>query len=222
MDNKHVVMALSGGLDSTVMLAHYLSNGYTVDTMTFTYGSKHNSYENEAAKKVCEYYNLQFNLCDLSNIIGTYFKSNLLKSGGAIPEGHYTDKSMETTVVPSRNIIFLSILSGFAWSVEASKVAIGIHAGDHAIYPDCRPDFYKAMDNAIYLGTDRRVEMEAPFVNIDKGDIFDIGMKLNAPIHLTRTCYKDQPLACGKCGSCVERIEAAAKFGHIDPIEYEK
>jgi 7-cyano-7-deazaguanine synthase len=217
---KKIVMALSGGMDSTTMLAHYLYNDYEVETLTFTYGSKHNQYENKAAEDICKYYGLKYNLCDLSNIIGTFFKSDLLKSGGDIPEGHYTDASMSRTVVPGRNIIFLSILSGYAWSVNANKIAIGIHQGDHAIYEDCRKEFYKAMDTAIYLGTGSRVEIDAPFVGTDKTGICKIGLDLKVPYELTRTCYKDQPISCGKCGSCVERLEAFSLNNSKDPIKY--
>lgn len=217
---KKVVMALSGGMDSTTMLAKLFSEGNEVECLSFTYGSKHNPYENNAAEKVAAFYGVPLIKIDLSPIMAS-FKSDLLKSGGDIPEGHYTEPSMERTVVPARNIIFLSILAGHAWSVGASKIAIGIHQGDHAIYADCRQDFYKAMDSAIFLGTDRRVEIVAPFLETDKTGILEWGLANDVPYRFTRTCYKDQPLSCGSCGSCVERLEAFANIGTPDPIEYE-
>lgn len=213
-------MGLSGGMDSTTCLGYFLDQGAEVVCLGFTYGSKHNQYENEAAENVVKHYGVEYTLIDLTTTMEG-FKSNLLRGGGEIPEGHYTDQSMSLTVVPARNIIFLSIMAGYAESIEASKIAIGIHQGDHAIYPDCRTEFYKAMDTAIFLGTDRKVEIIAPFIKDDKTEILKTGFAINVPYSLTRTCYKDQPLSCGKCGSCVERLEAFRNIGQNDPIEYE-
>jgi 7-cyano-7-deazaguanine synthase len=215
-----IVMSLSGGMDSTTLLALLLSQGNEVHGVSFSYGSKHNPYENEAARAVAKHYNIPLTEIDLSSVMSS-FKSNLLKSGGEIPEGHYTDKSMSKTVVPGRNIIFLSILSGLAWSINADSIAIGIHSGDHAIYPDCRPVFYDAMNEAISWGTDGAVHVIAPILCWDKTKILTWGLSNDVPYHLTRTCYKDQPLSCGKCGSCVERLEAFSNHGVTDPISYE-
>ena len=151
------------------------------------------------------------------------FKSALLKSDDEpIPEGHYQDDNMSKTVVPARNIIFSSILAGYAWSVEAKEVWIGIHAGDHFIYPDCRPEFYFAMKEAIMRGTNNKVNLIAPFLNKDKAEIVKRGIELKVPFEITRTCYTENELACGKCGSCVERLEAFALNGIADPIKYEE
>lgn len=215
-----VVLSLSGGLDSTTVLAWLVQNDYQVICTSFYYGSKHNTYENEAAIQIANFYGVPLHHLDISGVMQG-FKSDLLLKGGDIPEGHYTDQTMDRTVVPGRNIIFLSILAGLAWSVEASDIAIGIHQGDHAIYADCRREFYKAMDTAIYLGTDQRVSILAPFVETDKVGIVKWGLAHKVPFKLTRTCYKNQPLACGKCGSCVERLEAFAINKTKDPIQYE-
>lgn len=220
MRGKNVVLSLSGGLDSSTLLGYLIHQGMKPYCVSFTYGSKHNKYENKAAKDVANFYDVSLIELDLSVVFGN-FKSDLLLNGGNIPEGHYTDKTMGATVVPSRNIIFLSILSGLAWTVGAPYIAIGIHAGDHAIYPDCSTEFYKAMDSALYLGTDKKVQMIAPFVNIDKKEVVRTGYSLGVPFQLTRTCYKDQEIACGKCGSCVERLESFEGIGVIDPIIYE-
>jgi 7-cyano-7-deazaguanine synthase len=217
---EKIVMALSGGMDSTTMLGLLLSQGNEVHPVSFTYGSKHNRYENAAARTVAEYYNLALPIIDLSGVM-QHFKSDLLLSGGKIPEGHYNDSSMERTVVPGRNMIFLSILAGYAWSIGATKIALGIHQGDHAIYADCRKEFFKAMDSAIYLGTDRRVDFIAPLLDMNKAGIVKIGTSLAVPFHLTRTCYKDQELSCGRCGSCRERLEAFEIRGIADPIKYQ-
>jgi len=215
-----VVMALSGGMDSSTLLAWLVDQGYVVRAYHFQYGSKHNPYERAAARAVADYYGVALEEVDLSTILSG-FRSNLLKGGGEIPEGHYSEENMSQTVVPARNIIFLAIVTGFAWSVGASKVALGIHRGDHAIYPDCRKEFYKAMDTAIYLGTDGRVEFLAPFVEWDKQKILEWGIPAGVPYHLTRTCYKDQPIACGRCGACVERQEAFYLVGALDPVPYQ-
>lgn len=220
MNPKSVVLALSGGMDSSTLLAHLLDQGHSVDALIFTYGSKHNEYENKAAQDIARHYGVPHHIIDLSGVMAS-FKSNLLKSGGAIPEGHYEDESMALTVVPARNIIFLSILAGHAWSVGATEIAIGIHQGDHVVYEDCRKEFFKAMDSALYLGTGGRVEISAPFVNLDKTGILGVGQGLGVPYGLTRTCYKDQPLACGKCGSCCERLSAFYSLGVADPADYE-
>jgi len=221
MRKEKVIVSLSGGMDSCTMVAYLLDKGYAVECLSFEYGSKHNQYEHEAATQFAFYYNVPLTMIDITPIMKS-FRSDLLKSGMEIPEGHYSDASMERTVVPARNMIFLSILAGHAWSVDATKIAIGIHQGDHAIYADCRREFYKAMDSAIYLGTDSRVEIIAPFINTDKTGILKIGTDLGVPYGYTRTCYKDQVLSCGKCGSCVERLEAFKLNGLADPIEYEE
>ena len=160
-------------------------------------------YERRAADAVLKYYasavpcELTYEVVDLSGAF-TGMESSLLLSGGEIPEGHYESSNMSKTVVPARNLVFLSILAGMAWSKGIENIAIGIHIGDHAIYPDCRPEFHKAMDTAIYLGTDRNVNILAPFLHMSKSQIVQYGIANNAPYHLTRTCYKNQPNPCGK------------------------
>ena len=217
---KKAVLALSGGMDSTTVLAWLLDNSYEVVCVSFNYGSKHNPYENEAANKIALFYDVMLEEVDMRGVMSS-FQSNLLVSGGEIPEGHYNDDTMSKTVVPARNIIFLSVLAGLAWSNDASKIAIGIHQGDHAIYADCRTEFYKAMDTAIFLGTDKRVEILAPFIDTDKAGIIKWGRTKGVPYYLTRTCYKAQELSCGKCGSCTERLEAFQINGIKDAIKYE-
>lgn len=218
---SRIVVALSGGMDSTTVLAEALFQGHQVArAVGFTYGSKHNAYENKAAQAVADMLRVPFKIIDLTEVMGN-FKSNLMKTGGEIPEGHYEAASMAATVVPGRNLIFASILTGVAWSLDASEVWLGIHAGDHAIYPDCRPDFAMAMDQAIQLGTDRKVRLAFPYININKTDIIARGRRFGTPYQLTRTCYKNQPVACGKCGSCQERLEAFNRNNISDPIEYE-
>lgn len=220
MEKEKVVMALSGGMDSSTLLVWLLTQGYEVEAVSFDYGSKHNQYERQMAEKFAKRYGVKLHHVDLTGVMAG-FSSSLLKTGGPIPEGHYTDENMKATVVPGRNIIFLSILSGLAWSVGAKQIAIGIHSGDHAIYPDCRKAFYLAMRNAILEGTDGAVNVIAPFIDWDKTMILQFGIPAGVPYRLTRTCYKEQPLSCGVCGSCVERLESFHNLGIRDPILYE-
>jgi len=214
-------VALSGGMDSATVLAFLARTGYEVLPVSFHYGSKHNEHERRAAEEFCLHYGLRLEKIDLSSVMGSFQSALLKSSGDPIPEGHYTDSSMSQTVVPGRNIIFLSILAGYAWTNGASVIGIGIHQGDHAIYPDCRPNFFNAMNDAIQYGTDERVRIVAPFLLTDKEGILRWGLQNGLPYEKTRTCYKDQPISCGRCGSCVERLEAFKRMGVVDPIPYE-
>jgi len=226
---SEVVVALSGGMDSATVLAKALAEGCEVIPVGFNYPSKHNKWEQGAARNfVSSLYNRtgntgvinNYRVIDLTSLFNG-FESNLLRGGDSIPEGHYEAENMKQTVVPGRNIIFASVLAGLAWSLEASEVWLGIHAGDHYIYPDCRPAFFHSMNIAIREGTDGNVELKAPFLMDTKVEILQAGIELGVPYELTRTCYKDQKIACGKCGSCQERLSAFKKLGIEDPLEYE-
>jgi 7-cyano-7-deazaguanine synthase len=222
MSNKSVVLGLSGGMDSATVLGFYANQNYRVYPLFFNYGSKHNKYELESAKKLAIYFDTQkLKIVEL-DFIGKLFKSNLLEGQGEIPEGYYTDKNMSLTVVPGRNSIFISIMAGYAESVGANTVAVGTHLGDHDIYPDCRVEFISAMDQAIQLSSDKKVCIATPIQQFDKTSILKLGYSLKNPVpyELTRTCYKDQEFSCGKCGSCTERLEAFANIGKNDPIQY--
>jgi len=199
MSEKSICLGLSGGMDSGTLLGLLKSEGYTkIYCLGFNYGSKHNKYEIEAAKKLAAYYEADYQLIEMP-FINQLFKSNLLQSGEDIPEGHYNDATMSKTVVPGRNIIFASILAGYAWSKGCNKIALGVHFGDHLVYADCRAEFIKSLDTCLYLGTDRRVSVYAPFLEITKKEILKIGFDLGVPYVLTRTCYKSQDKSCGKC-----------------------
>ena len=215
------IVSLSGGMDSVSLLGKVLhENDYEIECVGFTYGSKHNFYENKAAYEVSHHYGVRYDKIDLS-LVMAHLKSDLLKSGGEIPEGHYEAESMAATVVPGRNMIFASVLAAIASSRGARAIYLGVHSGDHAIYPDCRPEFIMNMKMTILCATSGRVSLKAPFIDQTKGSIIKYGSAIKVPYYLTRTCYKDQPIACGKCGSCQERLEGFAENGIVDPIEYE-
>lgn len=218
---QKVVLSLSGGMDSSTLLAYLLDLGYDVECLNFTYGSKHNQYEIESAEKIAEFYNVSYKLINLTEAF-SIFSSNLLKTGGDIPEGHYEEENMSKTVVPGRNSIFACILMGYAESINFGKIALGVHQGDHCIYPDTRQEYIKALDTMVYLASDKNVEVITPFIDINKTEICKIGLNLKVPFEITRTCYKDQKNSCGKCGACIERLESFELNESEDPITYEE
>lgn len=213
------ILSLSGGMDSGTLLAYLLDRKMEVRPVLFAYPSKHNSYELECAKKLCRHYNVAPWVVNLTEVL-SHMKSNLLKHGGPIPEGHYEEKSMSQTVVPGRNLIFASVLAGLAMSDGYDTIYLGVHSGDHAIYPDCRPPFIYHLNLTIQMATDSKVSAVAPFIDWNKTKIIEEGLRLNFPYQLTRTCYKDQFESCGRCGSCTERLEAFANNDATDPIPY--
>lgn len=225
---KKILLSLSGGIDSTTVLSFFLNLYYQVTVVSFNYGSKHNALENKAVKDIVEYYNQrkQFHAISLIEMdirgVMKEFQSNLLISGGDIPEGHYEDENMKKTVVPSRNLIFISIIAGLAESLGIHEISLGVHQGDHHIYPDCRPEFIMAVQTAVYLASGGYIsKVYTPLLDMDKTAVVKLGISLNSPYKLTRTCYTDNFLACGKCGSCVERLEAFKNNGLQDPIIYQ-
>jgi 7-cyano-7-deazaguanine synthase len=216
------VMSLSAGMDSATILGQLMDCDVAENIIAvhFQYGSKHNPHELTALHKLCAFYSIEPIEIGLSHVFAQ-LESNLLRTGGEIPEGHYEEESMRKTVVPGRNGIFTSILVAIAESRGADQVVLGVHAGDHHIYPDCRPDFVSAMNGAALVATEGKVKVFAPYIHINKADILRKGLLLNVPYELTRTCYKDSPIACGKCGSCQERLWSFKENGVEDPIPYE-
>ncbi len=215
---KDSLLVLSGGMDSSTMLMEYKER--IALAVTFDYGSNHNHRETECARELCRLLNVEFLLLPLS-FIGKYFKSSLLAGAEEIPEGHYEEENMKSTVVPFRNGIMLSVACGLAASRGLKYVMIANHGGDHAIYPDCRGEFIEAMSRAMSLGTFEDIQILAPYTNITKGEIALIGKRLGLDYSLTYSCYKGGEKHCGKCGTCVERKEAMKYAGIDDPTLYE-
>jgi 7-cyano-7-deazaguanine synthase len=216
---ESVVVLLSGGMDSVAAFYEAMSQHKVVAAISFDYGAKHNHKELPFATYHCRKFNIEHRVIPLS-FVGELFKSDLLKSGGAIPDGHYEEQTMKSTVVPFRNGIMLSIAAGFAESKDATGLVIAAHAGDHAIYPDCREDFMKAMADAIRLGTYAGIKLLRPFITMTKADIASRGQALGVDFAHTWSCYKGSTLHCGTCGTCVERREAFLVAGVADPTIY--
>ena len=210
---KNSVIIVSGGMDSITLL--YDHKDEIALGISFDYGSNHNAREIPFAKMHCERLGIKHITINL-DFMHQYFKSSLLDGADAIPEGHYADDNMKSTVVPFRNGIMLSIAIGIAESNNLDQVFIANHGGDHTIYPDCRPEFIKAIDSAANAGTYNNVKVIAPYTQITKSDIARIGKKLGIDYTETWSCYKGGEIHCGKCGTCVERKEALAEAGIED------
>ena len=187
--------------------------------ISFDYGSNHNSREIPFARMHCQRLGIKHIVIPL-DFMSVYFRSSLLDGADAIPEGHYEDANMKSTVVPFRNGIMLSIACGIAESNGLSRVFIANHGGDHAIYPDCRSEFIKAMDAAMSAGTYAHINIEAPYTEITKTDIALIGKAIGLDYTETWSCYKGGNVHCGKCGTCVERQEALRNAGIEDKTVY--
>lgn len=221
MRNGKAVIILSGGMDSTVALYNAVNvyGAENLKAITFNYQSKHNDEEFQMAKLSCEKLGVDHSRIDLS-AIAEHLDSNLLKKGGEIPEGHYAESNMKKTVVPFRNGIMLAVACGVAESMKAGEVIIGNHAGDHAIYPDCRGTFITAMNEAMAYGTYENVNISSPFCSISKAQIAEFGDKIGVDFKLTYSCYKGGEVQCGKCSTCYERREAFVDAGVEDPTIY--
>lgn len=216
---KNSVIIVSGGMDSITLL--YDHKDEIALGISFDYGSNHNAREIPYAKMHCERLGIRHITINL-DFMHQYFKSSLLEGADAIPEGHYADDNMKSTVVPFRNGIMLSIAIGIAESNNLDQVFIANHGGDHTIYPDCRPEFINAIDGAATAGTFNNVRVVAPYTNITKGEIASIGKRLGIDYTETWSCYKGGEKHCGKCGTCVERKEALAAAGIDDYTVYEE
>ncbi len=216
-----VVVLLSGGMDSVTALYDAHAKHQVTSALSFNYGSKHNARELPYAKLHADRLGIEQITVPL-DFIGEYFQSNLLRSGGAIPKGHYEEANMKQTVVPFRNGIMLSVAAGFAESRGVEGLVIAAHSGDHAIYPDCREGFMQSMAKAIRLGTYEAIDLLRPFITMNKAEVTALGCKYGIDYAETWSCYEGGELHCGECGTCVERREAFEVAGIPDPTRYEK
>ena len=207
---KDCILILSGGVDSTTMLYDYRER--IAMAVSFDYGSNHNAKEIPFARWHCEQLGIRHIVIELG-FMKRYFHSSLLEGAEAIPEGNYDDENMQSTVVPFRNGIMLSIAAGLAENNHLPYIMMANHSGDHAIYPDCRPQFVEAMSRATEAGTYNGVQLLCPYTNISKADIVKRGVKLGIDYSKTWSCYRGGDKPCGTCGTCRERAEAFAAAG---------
>lgn len=227
MAERHAVVLLSGGLDSTVTLASAIDDGNFIHALTFNYGQRHDK-ELKAAKDIIEFYIIRDHII-LELDLQAISKSALLNKSQQLPENRKLEsmsKEIPSTYVPARNIIMLSCAASWAESINANTVYIGVNSIDYSGYPDCRPEFLKAFEQAINLGTKTGVNGEPvtinyPLINLTKSEIIKTGAKLGVPFQLTWSCYKGGEKACGKCDSCQLRLKGFKEAGIADPIEYE-
>ena len=233
-------MSLSGGMDSTSVLIRLINEGYKIDCLSFNYGQKHVIEIEKAIENIAylsrKGYQVKHQIIDLTSAM-SIFHSSLTNEEIIVPEGHYEETQMKSTVVPNRNAIFSSIIYGYALSIVAKedinvKIALGVHSGDHAIYPDCRPEFYQSLETSFRLGNwdSERVDFYLPYVNGDKVTILndamkscqELGIDFDTIFSNTITSYNpdNEGRSSGKSGSDIERILAFHKIGRRDPIEY--
>ncbi len=215
---KDAVIVVSGGMDSTTMLYEFKDE--IAFAITFDYGSLQNAREQHCAKLHCKKLGISHLVIPL-DFMHRYFKSALLMSADDVPEGSYDEENMKSTVVPFRNGIMLSIACGMAESMGMKRVMIANHAGDHAVYPDCTPDFVKAMSEAMSAGTYENITVLAPYTNLSKKEIVEHGKALGLDYSETYSCYKGGERHCGKCATCRERRQALQVAGIEDLTEYE-
>lgn len=221
MPQPLTAVVLSGGMDSTTLLAHYAARGDRLLAVTANYGQRHRR-EITSAADVAAVYGAEHVLVDLTPVGRLLTGSALTDPAVDVPSGHYTAPSMRSTVVPNRNMILASVVVGVALARAASVVALGVHAGDHAVYPDCRPEFIDAFAHAVHAANEgfNPPAIEAPFVHWSKTDIARHGDALGVPYALTWSCYRGAAKHCGTCGTCVERMEAFRDAGVPDPTVY--
>jgi 7-cyano-7-deazaguanine synthase len=218
---KDVVCIYSGGMDSFTLVNQTHQEGQLFSCLSFNYGQRH-SKELVYARQECERLAVPHYIVDLTTLAPHLAASALMaESVDNIPQGHYAEESMKQTVVPNRNMIMLSIAIAHAVTNKLAEVRFGAHAGDHTIYPDCREEFVTAMDQLAQTANWHPVRITAPFQHTDKAGILGVGFALGLDYRNSWTCYEGRTLACGKCGSCQERLEAFRFQGRPDPLEYE-
>lgn len=217
-----VVVIYSGGMDSFTILNKAVKDGHDVLAVSFDYGQRHGK-ELHYAAGVCKDLNITHNVVDISGMQSLMSNSSLMAASDVeIPEGHYESDNMKSTVVPNRNMILIALAIAYAVNENAAQVWYGAHSGDHTIYPDCRPEFVEAMAKASLLANFEPISVVAPYLMQNKIDILRDGLAMDLDYGQTWTCYNGRKLACGKCGSCVERLEAFEKNNAVDPLTYEQ
>lgn len=217
--SKDTVCIYSGGMDSFTLVAMTHATGKLHSCLSFDYGQRHVK-ELAYARRYCQALGVDHHVIDLRSM-QPHLLGSALTDRVTLPEGHSEDPSMKATIVPNRNMVMLSMAVAYAVAYRARAVRFGAHAGDRVIYPDCREEFVEAFNKAVALANDWQVVIEAPFLNVDKVGILDVGMALHLDYAQAWTCYAGREKACGKCGACRERLDAFERGGWKDPMEYE-
>ena len=215
------VVLFSGGLDSTVLASHLLSQGAEVRLLSIDYGQRH-AKELAHGEALAKHMNLPRKSLLLPDLGDLLKGSSLTDDSVELPVGHYAEESMKATVVPNRNMILLALAGGYALSSGFDTIAYAAHAGDHFIYPDCRPEFAEAMEKALGLADWNDLSLYRPFVDMTKAKLVRLGTELGTPLEMTWSCYAGMDVHCGKCGTCVERKEAFELAKVHDPTKYKE
>ncbi|MFQ3789654.1 7-cyano-7-deazaguanine synthase QueC [Halomonas sp. A29] len=213
------VVIYSGGMDSFTVLHRALREGREVHTLSFDYGQRHVR-ELEVATRVCRTLGVPHQVVDIRTIHGLIDNSALTDASRDMPEGNYGEENLTATVVPNRNMVLLSLAIAKAVNIGAARVDYGAHGGDHVLYPDCRPEFVEAMNGVAGIANFEPVEIHAPYLRSSKAEILADGLAMGLDYADTWTCYRGEALACGRCGSCRERLAAFAANGVVDPLGY--
>lgn len=215
-EEKRGLVLLSGGMDSTVLMHSLHRDGMDLHAISFNYKQRHHR-EIILASWQADSLSVPFTevYMDL-NLLGSSQTSMDVK----VPHGHYAADNMKTTVVPNRNMFMLSCAAAYAISRDIPQIFIAAHAGDHDIYPDCRAEFIASFNETVRLGNYTSAEVVTPFINVSKAAIVSLGLSLGVDFNHTHTCYEGNFIACGRCGTCVERLEAFALCGAEDPLDY--
>ena len=216
--NCDAIVVLSGGMDSATALWWARDRGMDVASVSVNYGQRH-SCELDRAATLAEITDTPHVCVDLTSL-RSLLRGSALTDDIDVPEGHYASPNMKVTVVPNRNMILLSVAVAAAAERSAEVVLYGAHAGDHPIYPDCRPEFVERMSSAAEVCWYEPIRIESPFLNRTKADVARLGSELGVPWEMTWSCYCGGETHCGRCGTCVERREAFLLAGVVDPTEY--
>ncbi|EPC03724.1 hypothetical protein L861_04330 [Litchfieldella anticariensis FP35 = DSM 16096] len=216
---SRAVVIYSGGMDSFTVLHRARREGYEIHALSFDYGQRH-ARELDAATWVCQQLGIAHQVVDIRAIHGLIDNSALTDASREMPEGNYDSDNLATTVVPNRNMILLSLAIAQAVNIGANKVFYGAHGGDHVLYPDCRPLFVEKMNAVAAIANFEAVEICAPYLHSSKQAILADGLAMGLDYAATWTCYRGEELACGRCGSCRERLAAFTDNGVTDPLAY--
>ena len=216
---RKAVVIYSGGMDSYTVLHRALRQGFDVHALSFHYGQRH-AKELQVAEKVCQDLAIDHRLIDIRAVHSLMDSSALTDSEYAMPSGEYAEGNLAATVVPNRNMVLLSLAIAYAVNIGADVCFYGAHGGDHVLYPDCRPEFVDRMNAVSAIANFEPVHIEAPYLHSDKATILADGLAMGLDYAQTWTCYLGEELACGRCGSCHERLAAFAANGLTDPLRY--